>query len=66
MVREVQQIFWAFAIFIPAKSYGYLFAILEKQNFVAGYGTVGLIVLACGVVLWFADKKLNKLLTAED
>jgi len=58
--------FWAFAIFIPAKSYGYLFAILEKQNFVAGYGTVGLIVLACGVVLWFADKKLNKLLTAED
>lgn len=52
---------WPFAVFIAGKSYGYLYELLEKFSFAPAYAVVAVIVIACGIVLFFMDKKLNKL-----
>ena len=57
---------WPFAIFIAGKTYGYLYEILGNYSFAPAYGIVGGIVIACGLVLWSMDKKLNTLVQDEE
>lgn len=52
---------WPFAIFVAGKAYGYLYAFLGNYSFAPAYSIVGAIVIACGIVLWGLDKKLNAL-----
>lgn len=57
---------WPFAIFIAGKSYGYLYEFLSGYSFAPAYGVVAAIVIACGLVLWSMDKKLNTLVEDEE
>ena len=57
---------WPFAIFFAGKGYGYLYALLGKFSFAPAYAVVAVIVIACGVVLWVLDKKLNALVEEKE
>jgi dipeptide/tripeptide permease len=57
---------WPFAVFIAGKSYGYLYEYLSKFSFAPAYSVVAAVVIACGVVLWSLDKKLNKLVEEDE
>ena len=57
---------WPFAVFVAGKSYGYLYEYLSGFAFAPAYTAVGAVVIACGIVLWGLDKRLNKLVEEDE
>ncbi|MEG0373446.1 MAG: MFS transporter, partial [Enterococcus sp.] len=60
--------FWTIAVFFSQLIYPIIYAYLETSDparFQMGYGLLGAIVIALGLVLWIGSKTLDKLETAE-
>ena len=49
---------WPLARFIAGKTYGYLYETLSQYSFAYAYGTVAIIVILCGLVIWKLDKRM--------
>ncbi|MFI3170924.1 MAG: peptide MFS transporter [Eubacteriales bacterium] len=60
-VLSIMMSVWVFAVFISAKTYGYLYEFTLKFEFAHAYLVVAAIAIAAGIVLWSLDKKLNAL-----
>lgn len=57
---------WIFAIFLSAKSYGWVYEFTLKFKFTHAYIVVAIISIAAGIILWSLDKHLNSLVIANE
>ncbi|GAA0742516.1 peptide MFS transporter [Clostridium oceanicum] len=57
---------WVLAVFIAAKSYGYIYEFTLKFKFSSAYFTIAAIAIVCGLILWALDGKLNSLVVEEE
>lgn len=53
--------FWPIAVFFATSIYPSLYAFLKTIAFKNGYGTLGIIVIGLGLILWLFSGKLDKL-----
>lgn len=57
--------FWPIAVFLANSTYPLLYSYLKTVPFFAGYGSLGLVVIILGVILWVASKKLDTFASEE-
>lgn len=57
--------FWPIAVFFATSIYPSLYGFLKTVPFQAGYGTVAIVVIVLGTILWLMSGKLDKLSEAE-
>lgn len=57
---------WVLAIFFAGKSYGWLFDLTLKFPFAQSSFVIAAIAIACGVILWMLNGKLNSLVIEDD
>ncbi|MDO5062718.1 MAG: peptide MFS transporter [Peptostreptococcaceae bacterium] len=57
---------WVLAIFFAGKSHGWLFEFTLKFPFAKASFTIAAIAIACGIILWMLNGKLNSLVIEEE